>query len=88
MGCHMWLSIIIISVLATKFSVNFKVTLKFWKPQKKLSQKLPHLWHVITSSRNHVCPPLQSWKNYFIKVIYYILLFTFANSNALQLHIT
>ena len=30
----------------------------------------------------------QSWESYFIKVIYYILLFTFANSNVLQLHIT
>jgi len=28
----------------------------------------------------------QSWESYFIKVIYYILLFTFVNSNALQLH--
>jgi len=31
---------------------------------------------------------VQSWESYFIEVIYYILLFTFANSNALQLHIT
>ena len=30
----------------------------------------------------------QSWESYFIKVIYYILLFTFAKDNALQLHIT
>ena len=32
--------------------------------------------------------PQQSWESYFIKVIYYILLFTFAKSNALQLHVT
>ena len=30
----------------------------------------------------------QSWESYFLKVIYYILLFTFCKSNALQLHIT
>ena len=30
----------------------------------------------------------QSWESYFSKVIYYILLFTFCKSNALQLHIT
>ena len=37
-------------------------------------------------------PPLlarnvQSWESYFIKVIYYIVLFTFVKSNPLQLHI-
>ena len=30
----------------------------------------------------------QSWESYFSKVIYYILLFTFLESNPLQLHIT
>ena len=30
----------------------------------------------------------QSWESYFLKVIYYILLFTFCEGNALQLHIT
>ena len=30
---------------------------------------------------------VQSWESYFIKVIYYIVLFTFIKSNPLQLHI-
>ena len=30
----------------------------------------------------------QSCESYFIKVIYYILLFTFVESNSLQLHVT
>ena len=30
---------------------------------------------------------VQSWESYFIKVIYYIVLFTFVKSNPLQLHI-
>ena len=33
-------------------------------------------------------PYTQSWESYFIKVIYYILLVTFANSNVMKLHIT
>ena len=31
---------------------------------------------------------MQSWESYFLKVLYYILLFTFCKSNALQLHVT
>ena len=30
---------------------------------------------------------VQSWESYFIKVIYYMVLFTFVKSNPLQLHI-
>ena len=30
---------------------------------------------------------VQSWESYFIKVIYYIVLFTFVKSKPLQLHI-
>ena len=40
------------------------------------------------NNNNNNLPCRQSLKTYFIKVIYYILLFTFHKSNALQSHIT
>ena len=85
------------------FPLVYNYTISFSEPTTCIEQlaELPTILDSFcTSTTNdyiHRGGGWQSWESYFIKVIIlyyityihtYVLLFTFANSNALQLHIT